>query len=206
MKELLDCYLPVFKQIISMTSNLETCTEYGLSRQSCIEQLELAMNHAGELDTSEDDKEAAHLAVVAWLDETILCSGLPWRQNWQSELLQRKYLDTTIAGERFFTRLEQLDPACEQARKVFLFCLQNGFHGRYSRPEDVPALQEIISAQRQLCLPGAWLNWPNDAAITPPVIRQPALQLLTKRPLLNVTVGVALLYGALFSLLHNYIT
>lgn len=205
MRELLDCYLPVFKQVMRLVTEPTDIAEYEASRQICIERLEQAMQDAYSQDVSEEEKDAARFAVVAWLDETILCSALPWRHLWQGELLQRKYLDITVAGERFFSYLDQLAPDSKQARKVFLFCLQNGFHGQYSTPDSTPALLSVVEAQRQLCLPQAWQAWPNDAAITPYTIDKPAPLLLKKHLLLSMITGVFLLYGALFFLLHHYV-
>ncbi|MFX2610786.1 DotU family type IV/VI secretion system protein [Enterobacter mori] len=203
MTELLDCYLPVFKQVTRLISAPVDATGYEEDRQACIELLEQAIHHASLLDLGEEEKDVARFAVIAWLDETILCSGLPWRHLWQSELLQRKYLNTTVAGERFFTCLEQMDPASEQARQVFLFCLQNGFHGQYSAPEDNSALLEVINSQRQLCLPQAWRYWPNDTSVTSPATELPGTLSLRKSPLLIMTAGLLVLYGSLFFLLHN---
>lgn len=162
------------------------------------------MQRACQQDANEEEKAAAQFAVIAWIDETVLCSSLPWRERWQSELLQRKYLNMTVAGERFFTCLAQLEPDWHQARKVFLFCLQNGFHGQYSMPEDDEPLQEIITEQRALCLPAAWLSWPNDSAITLATCGQTVATPLHKRLLLRATVTLLLLYGSLFFLLYHY--
>ncbi|MEZ2578320.1 DotU family type IV/VI secretion system protein [Buttiauxella ferragutiae] len=203
--ELLECYLPVFKRVTEMISDPQQFTDYEQSRQGCTDVLEQAHQSASLQDVSEDEKEASHLAVVAWLDESILRSGLPWRQHWQGELLQRKYLQITVAGERFFTRLAQLEPSQQQAHEVFLFCLQNGFQGQYSTDDDMPALQAVIGEQRSLCLPEEWLHWPNDAAITPSEPSQPVVPTFRKSPYLRMAIGISLLYGMLFFILYHYV-
>ncbi|MEY8712765.1 type IV secretion protein DotU [Mangrovibacter phragmitis] len=202
---LLDCYLPVFKKIILMSGEHAAYPEYDSAREACIDALETAMQRAAQQDACEQEKEAARLAVIAWMDETILCSLLPWRQQWQGELLQRKYLNITIGGERFFSELEQLEVTWQQARKVFLFCLHNGFHGQYGSPDDKAALLGVIAQQRKLLLPEAWHQWPCAAAITPCSTEPPAVMSLHKRPLFNLTVAVTLLYGAVFLSLSLYI-
>ena len=50
----------------------------------------------------------ALFAVCAWVDEQILCSAWDGRNPWLSSQLQRKYFDTSRAGELFFERLQAL--------------------------------------------------------------------------------------------------
>lgn len=203
---LLDSYVPVFKHVLRMTGDPDAFCEYDDSRKTCIACLEQAVQSADEQDTTASEKEAACTAVIAWLDETILRSGLQWRQRWQSELLQRKYLNITTAGERFYTLLAQLNPSEKQARNVFLFCLQQGFRGQYSAPEDQDALLIVIAEQRQYCLPEEWQTWPNDLGITPVThLITPALS-LRRHPLLSLLAAVLLLYGVLYFYLHYYVS
>lgn len=202
----LESYLPVFKQVLQMTNDPDQSDDYEQSRQTCIDLFEQASWNAKQQDLSEGEKESARVAVIAWIDETILRSNLPWRLRWQSELLQRKYLNITVAGEYFFTLLSQLDILSTEARKVFLFCLQQGFKGQYSSPDDRPALIELIDEQRRLCLPEVWQEWPNDAAIvpTPPVATSFMTQHL--QPLLTRIAGILLLYSILYFSLHHYVS
>lgn len=201
---LLDCYLPVFKQVLTMTGNPTQFDEYDNSRHTCITELERAVDLAEEQDACDEEKALAHTAVIAWIDEMLLRSSLPWRLRWQSEPLQRKYLNISVAGERFFTLLAQLDPAFEQARIVFLFCLQQGFRGQYTTADDEVALQDVIDGQRQLCLPESWQTWPNDATITPDMFHTTSTMLIRRRPLLSLSAAVLLLYGTLYLFLHHY--
>lgn len=202
---LLDCYLPVFKLILTIVGNPAQFDEYDTSRQACITRLERAIELAGEQDACEEQKTLAQTAVIAWVDETLLRSSLPWRLHWQSELLQRKYLNITIGGERFFTLLSNLEPTFEQARMVFLFCLQQGFRGQYTTADDEIALQEVITSQRKLCLPDTWQTWPNDAAITPDTAHKTSTMSIHRHPLLNLSAATLLMYGALYLFLHHYI-
>ncbi|MRT15096.1 DotU family type IV/VI secretion system protein [Enterobacteriaceae bacterium RIT711] len=204
--ELLDFYLPVFKLVLQMTGEPNKFGDYDETRQTCIVLLEQAINNAGQLEVSEEEKEAACIAVITWLDETILRSSLPWCQRWQSELLQRKYLNFTVGGERFFTQLTQLSPSQKQARIVFLFCLQNGFRGQYTTPNDLDALQTLIVEQRSLCLPEICQIWPNDAPITSSICVSRATILHPLRHLFFMAVGVSLLYGLFFYFLYYYVS
>ncbi|ATF93815.1 DotU family type IV/VI secretion system protein [Cedecea neteri] len=200
--QLLDSYLPVFKQVLHITGG-EDLTDYEPSRQLCITLFEKAEQEAALQDASADEKEAARIAVIAWLDEAILSSELPWRHHWRSELLQRKYLNITTAGELFFIQLEKLNPAYDEARKVFLFCLQQGFQGQYSTSEDKQPLHTVIEAQRTICLPEQWQKWPNEAEIMPERIPKSTSMSQRLRPLLLAALGVSLLYSILFFALYN---
>lgn len=201
---LLDCYLPVFKQVLGMIGNPTLFGEYDTSRHTCIAGLEWAMELAGEQDVCDEEKTLTCTAVIAWIDETLLRSSLPWRLRWQSEPLQRKYLNISVAGERFFTLLVNLNPVFEQARTVFLFCLLQGFRGKYITADDEKSLQEVIADQRRICLPDAWQSWPNDAAITPDIAHKISTFSIHRSPLPGLSAAVLLLYGALYLFLHHY--
>lgn len=203
---LLDCYLPVFKIVLQMTDDPVSFSDYVNSRHKCITVLEQSMSNAKEHYVNETEKDAVRTAVIAWTDETIMRSDLPWRQLWQSELLQRKYLNITVAGERFFTLLGQLETEHNQARSVFLFCLQQGFCGQYSTPDDQPALLEVIVQQRSLCLPDSWRSWPNEAVITPVTQVFSESRLLHHRPLLFLSVAIMLMYLSIFVFLLHYVS
>ncbi|HHR6132073.1 TPA: DotU family type IV/VI secretion system protein [Providencia alcalifaciens] len=201
---LLECYLPVVKMILKLLD--ETSSDYAECRLHCITVLNLAIQRAEEIDTSQIEKDAAQLAVVAWVDEMILSSTLSWRYLWQNELLQRKYLNITVAGEYFFTVLAQLKSHHQQARRVFLFCLQYGFRGKYSHPNDMPALQDVIAQQRRQCLPNDWQCWPNDAIITPMTpISMPQSGSLRRHRLLTFFIAILLAYGALYAFFYHYV-
>lgn len=76
----------------------------------------------------------ARYAFCALLDEIILSSDLAIREEWERMPLQLRLFGEHLAGEGFFTRLEQLrlDPAANfEPLEVFYTCLLLGFQGRY---------------------------------------------------------------------------
>ena len=167
MNELLECYLPIFKLINKAICETDCYADYCVFRSDCVSHLEHAISQANKLDICIQERNAALFAVVAWVDEQILCSSLSWKLQWQGDLMQKNYLETTTAGEDFFIQLNELTVNHQQSRRVFLFCLQNGFHGQFSMPDDQTALSNLIRAQREICLSGAWNSWPNEEVITP---------------------------------------
>lgn len=169
---LLEHYLPIFRQILLIVGQPEEFKEYQPTRQHCIALYESANLQIQQMEIEKQQKLAAELAMVAWIDEQILSSTLAWRSVWQSEPLQLLYFNITIAGERVFEVMQQLAPTANEAREVFLFCLQHGFHGQFSTLDSQHKLQETIQEQRSYCLPESWQPWPND---------EPPVSLLFKR-------------------------
>lgn len=202
--ELLDSYLPVFKLSLNMVNNPDDFADYDESRNTLIKTLVDVFIDVDQCETEKEEKEAAYFAVIAWLDEIILCSGLPWRQQWQGELLQRIYLNTTVAGSLFYDRLQTLDSKYLQARRVFLFCLQNGFHGKYGTVADRSDLLDLIKDLRQKCLPECWMTWPGDAPIVPPITNKQFAMPLHKSLLPVATVCTLLIYGFIYLFLRYY--
>lgn len=62
----------------------------------------------GTTTACNEDYDDARFAVYAWVDETILCSQLSWREQWLHQPLQRTYFGCSTAGEEFFVRLSKL--------------------------------------------------------------------------------------------------
>ncbi|WP_459176690.1 DotU family type IV/VI secretion system protein [Ewingella americana] len=202
--KLLDCYLPVFKLAAHFAHQPELFADYDSFRTLCITRLEQAVQEAEYQDVSDFERDQAFFATVVWLDETVLCSGQPFAQSWRADLLQRKYFQTSIGGEAFFARLSHLKEEHQQARQVFLFCLQSGFHGKYSSGQERSALASLIEQQRQYSLPEDWQAWPNDAQITPINIKKRSLTASAKSRVGLAVLSLALIYGALFLLQTHY--
>jgi len=95
---------------------------------------------AGYLAAEYDE---ARFAVCAWIDEAILCSSLPDRDEWMVDLLQRHIYNTTRAGEEFYQHLEVLTEDQQQIKTVYYHCLALGFRGRYFSPDAENELKEV---------------------------------------------------------------
>lgn len=99
---------------------------------------------------SPEEYSEARFAVCAWIDEAVLCSGLPDREIWMGELLQRKLYGTTRAGEEFYDRLQGLNDAMLQVRDVYYHCLALGFKGRFFEADLDEELAAIKKQNLQL--------------------------------------------------------
>jgi len=97
-----------------------------------------------EADMGSDEKLASSMfAVSAWVDEKILCSGWDEAHKWVIHQLQRKFFNTTNAGEEFFNRLDELAEEDKEVREVFAYCLSLGFSGMYFSKENRDRLSDI---------------------------------------------------------------
>ncbi|MCK2178015.1 DotU family type IV/VI secretion system protein [Enterobacter asburiae] len=192
--ELLNCYLPIFSLITSLELKSEQSDNYESFRKKCVTSLEQAVRDAENYDVTELERDFALFAVVVWLDEIVLCSTQSFANAWRLELLQRKYFNTSLGGELFFERLSKLDDSHIKVRRVFLFCLQNGYQGKYNSGLE---LSEIINTQRQLCLPVEWEAWPNNASITPFEVKRRSFTISTKRYVGLTALSIGVIYFAL---------
>jgi type VI secretion system protein ImpK len=92
---------------------------------------------------SQEDYDLARFAVCAWIDEAILNSSWQHKQRWQAAQLQRRFYNTTNAGEEFFDKLNSLGPHQRDVREVYYLCLSLGFMGRFCRKEDQYLLEQL---------------------------------------------------------------
>jgi type VI secretion system protein ImpK len=76
-------------------------------------------------------------AFVAFLDEVILSSDDPCRDDWAKRPLQEDLFGISTAGEQLFVRLDNLlnspdSPQIIDVVEVYALCLLLGFQGRYT--------------------------------------------------------------------------
>jgi type VI secretion system protein ImpK len=87
-----------------------------------------------KLGYSEEDIKATRYALVALIDETVLNSQWPFKDQWSDRPLQLEFFGEHMAGERFFDLLERVRQ--KGSRKVdllevFAVVLILGFQGKY---------------------------------------------------------------------------
>jgi len=128
---------------------------------------------------STEDVEDAEFASVAFLDEVILTSDDPGRQQWAKKPLAVDLYHESAAGESFFDRLDSLKSRRDAQTfadllEVFLLCLLLGFEGRYTGSKgELHSIAERarrrITSIRQpdLALGFADANTPTPALATP---------------------------------------
>ena len=127
-------------------------TDAGALRQRLEQQLSEAVLTATDRGFDRADIESGLFAVIAWIDETVMCSEWEGAHAWRRSPLQKNYFNTTRAGVEIFDRLNALRLDQNIVREVFLLCLAMGFKGRLGENGERFALDEIKARHLKILL------------------------------------------------------
>jgi type VI secretion system protein ImpK len=128
----------VLTAIVRLRSNRQELSDAESFRYSMREAIKAAIqearNHGGY---NADDIKMATLALVGFLDESVLNLRNPMFADWPRKPLQEELFGIHMAGEIFFRNLEQLMGRPDSADladllEVHYLCLLLGYGGRYS--------------------------------------------------------------------------
>ncbi len=105
-------------------------------RRQVLEALKAADQQARSQGYNADDIKLAVFAVVAFVDESVLNLRSPVFADWPRRPLQEELFGHHVAGEVFFTNLQQLlgkndSQDLADLLEVYQLCLLLGFAGRY---------------------------------------------------------------------------
>lgn len=109
--------------------------------------------------STREDYDLARFAVFAWVDETIMRGIWEGKRQWQGEQLQRRYFQTSDAGELFFQKLNTIGPHQNHVREVYYICLALGFTGQYHNQGDDMLLDQLKTSNLKL-LTGSSVDLP----------------------------------------------
>lgn len=112
-----------------------------------------------QIRTSREEFDLARFAVFAWIDEAVMGSSWDGRAAWQGEQLQRRYFQTSDAGEIFFQKLNTIGPHQNPVREVYYICLALGFTGQYHNRGDDMLIDQLKTSNLKL-LTGSSLDLP----------------------------------------------
>lgn len=143
-------YQQILTVIVRIRQNRQSVENASTFRTNIQSGLRAAEKDAVKRGYAPDDIRAVTLAVVAFLDESILNSNNPAFSSWQSMPLQEEMFGHHVAGETFFDNLEKLlarhdthDVA--DVVEVYALCLLMGYKGRYGL-SDTSATRPVIDA------------------------------------------------------------
>lgn len=139
----------IFAPCFTLVLNLRASDDFGdpeSLRRHMKELLDDAEREALRTGASPDDIRSAKFALVAFIDETVLSSEWPRKENWASMPLQLELYNQYDAGEVFFDRLEdhrENSGANAEVLEVYYLCMTLGFRGKY-QIHGQERLREII--------------------------------------------------------------
>ncbi len=140
--------------LFSLILSLRTSSNYGAEeelRGKILGSLNQIDRDGLEAGIAREDLEAVKYPLVAFIDETILNSEWKGREHWRERPLQLDLFGETIAGERFFERLEKVRRAGESKAdllEVYYLCLALGFEGKY-KISGPAKLRELLNDVRR---------------------------------------------------------
>jgi len=153
---------------------------------------------AREESLSTQDADDLAYAIVALADEIAMGKPEPMRGFWMGQPLQLAFFNETLAGEGFFTKLQELRRDARRAGvlRVYYQCLLLGFQGKYSiRGGDLELMKLIDTlrpeVQRRMQVPDELS--PNGLPPDEPLVRSSS-----RNPFLFVALGVFAIAIAVF--------
>jgi type VI secretion system protein ImpK len=153
---------------------------------------------AREESLSTQDADDLAYAIVALADEIAMGKPEPMRGFWMGQPLQLAFFNETLAGEGFFTKLQELRRDARRAGvlRVYYQCLLLGFQGKYSiRGGDLELMKLIDTlrpeVQRRMQVPDELS--PNGLPPDEPLVRTSS-----RNPFLFVALGVFAIAIAVF--------
>lgn len=138
-----DLAASLFSLILSLRSSHSFGREDEL-RSRIGEYLDRIDKEGRDAGIAREDIEAAKFPLVASIDETILNSNWEGRERWRERPLQLDLYGETVAGERFFERMEKIRAKGEakaELLQIYWLCLALGFEGKYK----IMGKQKLVS-------------------------------------------------------------
>ena len=139
-----DCFIKLIAYVAYLTrfsaDRQPAFTRVNTDIQRLVAESEAICSQGG---FAREDYDLARFAVFAWVDERLLSSSWPGKTDWMRDQLQRRYFQTTEAGEHFFQKLNTIGPHQRDVREVYYMCLAMGFAGQYCNEGDDYLLEQL---------------------------------------------------------------
>ena len=130
-------YQGLFTGIVRIQSGRQQIQNAEMFRRRMKEALAEVTREAMKRNYAAEHSMESDFAVVAFLDEVILSSHDPQRNEWAQKPLQEELFGVSVAGEVFFARLDKLFQRADTAElsdilEVYYLCILLGFEGKYA--------------------------------------------------------------------------
>lgn len=130
--DLVSLAAPVLELVLKLQAGLITPSN---ELRPAVAGLLAAMEQrASTLRYNERQVKAVKFALAAFVDETMMSTSFPLRDEWEKYPLQLEYFGEHLAGVNFFEKLEESLKNIESEAdvvEVYYLCLLLGFKGKY---------------------------------------------------------------------------
>jgi len=199
----------VYQQLLTATVRVRTdrqsVTDSQTFRSNVRAAIQAAEREGVAKGYTSEDVRLATVAVVAFLDESILTSSNSVFSDWSRMSLQQELFGHNVAGESFFENLDALQKRADSADvadvlELYGLCLLLGFRGRYalSGMEAVrPLTESILSKIRRIRGPLVALS-PSWSVPSTPVAtqrRDPWVRRLAFTAIISLVFALLLFVG-----------
>lgn len=190
-QRLSELFAPCFALIL----NLRTTDELGdpsVLRDRIKDLLDQTERDALSTGRAPETIQTVKFAVVAFLDETILSSDWPHKDEWMNTPLQLELYDQYDAGEVFFDRLRTFldDPQrYAEVLEVYYLCMALGFKGQYRIHEQEKLREYVERAADVLAEQGDW----EETGLAPRGLPREEAPSSSRRTVPTWVIGVAAL-------------
>ncbi len=208
---LVDCYIDtiLFTRALSnrISQDNPSYEELLASFQQLLSDAEILSNKSSH---TSDAFNAGKFAIIAFIDETILCSAWPNKAAWQKMPLQRKYFNTTNIGSEFYDHLNKLSKhgPDKEVREVFSLCLGLGFKGKYFSLDDRPKYEEVKAFNLGVLIPDEAKGNIDKTILFPLAYGEAALNskasFIPRLNVLPAVIGVPLSVFVVTMLIYHY--
>ena len=195
----------ILTAIVRLRANRQSAADAHSFRTHIREAIKTAVRKSRARGYTDEDIQMATLAVVGFLDESILNSRNPLFADWARETLQQELFKHNLAGEIFFDNLNRLlgiaeSPSLADLLEVYLLCMLLGFRGRQASGRgELKALMDATDSRIKR-IRGYSFEWAPAWSLPPeqaPALgRDPWVRRLVIAAVASV-VGVLVLFGAL---------
>ncbi len=127
----------IFSELFILSTQLKNARDYGdpaSLRRRIIDIFDQVDRKGYSAGISKENMLQSKYAVAAFLDEIILGSPWPQKDQWRARPLQFEFFNEHVAGVEFFNRLETLRRIAATQKdvlEVYYLCLILGFEGQY---------------------------------------------------------------------------
>lgn len=153
---------------------------------------------ARDIGISQRDADDMAYAIVALCDEIAMGKPEPMRGYWMSRPLQLHFFHENLAGDGFFTRLDEIrrDTRRMDVLRVYYQCLLLGFQGKYAmRGGEIELLRIIDSLRPEI---DRHVEVPDNLSPAGEAPDEPLVRSSQRNPFLWVALGVFAVAIAVF--------